>query len=133
MAAKIYITMWGKTKNTNYCKCYKILYEVADEYLEKALDKLDDYLAKGYTHLRVCTIEKIKGFYSRPILRRNVSKIEYEIVPSKHLHLSYVFEINSLKEWLKKKYQDAKNEAKEKYPAIVYEISERRCKELGVI
>ncbi len=134
MSIRLNCTIWCKNTNTNYQECCKILHEVADEYLNKALDRLNKYLADGYTHLRSGTISKIKGSYSRSIVLKNISEIEHEIIPLKGmLHFSNAFEINSLKEWLKKKYQYAKNEIEEKYPIIVYRVAERKCKEMGLI
>lgn len=127
---------WSYVQNPNYFECTKVLHEVADEYLKKVLDKLDDYLAKGYTHLRLRTLRKIPGCYSKSILSGDKNKIEWEqFVTSNGWGCPIevpIFEINSVKKWLMMKYGKAAEEHSARYPDEVYKMAEKRCREMGI-
>ena len=141
---KKYDNYWDRVSNPNYEECVKVLYEVADEYLKKALDKLDEYLAEGYTHLRAVTIAGIPGCYNENVVYKRGRGIEQDCADPKDLEcyderyshfggLVKVFEINSVKKFLTKEYGKVGVGPYRRYPAIVYHTAEKRCKELGIV
>lgn len=133
------ISFWQHSTNPKYDECAEVLHEVADEYLKKALDELDEYLADGYTHVKRATLAKIPGCYCARLFNQYKDEMECEMIDYGRGFNSdrptRVYEINSVKEWLKEKYREAKEDRgyRSYFPGSIYVIARNRCKKMGLI
>lgn len=127
--AKIRKYLFWTSENPNYPKCKKILHKVAREYLQMALDRLDEYRFNECTYLKARTLSEIPGCYDLYTLLAYAGEMKYETIDWKNSCMMYIFEINSVKEWLKRRYKDARKDLI-KYPNEVYNVARKRCEEM---
>ena len=84
--------------------------------------------------MRTRTLEKIPGCYSRSVVLKEKDEIEHEIEKCHGIIREiFVYDINSVKEWLKEKYKKAKEDFECKFPTLTYRVAKRKCKELGLV